>query len=66
MEKKAVNRKTFKPISEEIKTKLTEHAKSASKTHVASMRANLVLGKSWEDSHAKAVEAEKRKLAKMA
>jgi hypothetical protein len=66
VEKKASNRKTFKAMSEETKGKLAEHAKTASKSHIASMRANLLLGKSWEDSHSRAVEAEKRKASKSA
>lgn len=55
------NRKTFKAMSDEHKVKLAEHSKTASKGHVASMRANLLLGKSWDEAHAKATEAEKRR-----
>jgi hypothetical protein len=67
VEKKVnANRKTFKPLSEEHKAKLAEHSKTASKSHIASMRANLLLGKSWDDSHAKAMEAEKKRATKSA
>lgn len=61
VEQKVSNRKTFKAMSEETKGKLAEHAKTASKAHVASMRANLLLGKSWDEAHAKATEAEKKR-----
>lgn len=57
------NRKVFKAMSEENKAKLSEHARTASKSHVASMRANLLLGKSWEDAHAKATELEAKRSA---
>lgn len=66
VEKKVTTRKTFKPMSDETKKKLAEHSKTASKGHVASMRANLLLGKSWEDSHSKANEAEKKRASKSA
>jgi hypothetical protein len=59
--KPPATRKTFKAMSEENKTKLAEHAKTASKYHIASMRANLMLGKSWEEAHAKATEMEKKR-----
>jgi len=61
VEKKVSTRKTFKPMSEETKKKLAEHSKSASKGHIASMRANLLLGKSWDEAHTKATEAEKKR-----
>lgn len=61
VEKKATARKTFKPMSEETKAKLAEHSKTASKAHIASMRANLLLGKDWNEAHAKATEAEKKR-----
>jgi hypothetical protein len=48
-------------MSEETKKKLAEHSKSASKGHIASMRANLLLGKSWDEAHTKATEAEKKR-----
>lgn len=61
VEKKASTRKTFKPMSAETKEKLAEHAKTASKAHIASMRANLLLGRDWNDAHARAVEADKKR-----
>jgi hypothetical protein len=66
VEKKATTRKTFKPLSEETKGKLAEHSKTASKAHIASMRANLLLGKSWDEAHEKATETEKKRANKSA
>jgi hypothetical protein len=50
-------KKTFKPLTAELKSQLAEHAKTdgVTKSQVLSMKSHLMLGKTWEEAQSLAV-----------
>ena len=56
-------RKTFKPLTAELKEKLAEHAKTEgiTKSHILSMKSHLMLGKSFEEAHQSALAKAQKK-----
>jgi len=56
-------KKTFKPLTAELREKLTAHSKDegVTKGHILSMKSHLMLGKTWSEAHDLAVAKEEKK-----